>query len=78
MLYSGSLELLDMIGIYDRIADTGFIVRYGRVYQFTTCGRVLAIFRNATTFRDGEQFASRGWTFVQKAIDGNTHFDFRF
>jgi phenol 2-monooxygenase len=28
MLYAGSLEILDLLGIYDRIADIGFIVRY--------------------------------------------------
>lgn len=28
VLHAGSLELLDLIGIYDRIADTGFIAKY--------------------------------------------------
>lgn len=28
MLYPRSLELLDLIGIYDRIADTGFIIKH--------------------------------------------------
>jgi hypothetical protein len=28
MLYAGSLELLDLLGIYEKIADVGFIVRY--------------------------------------------------
>ncbi|KAF9468251.1 FAD binding domain-containing protein [Collybia nuda] len=60
VLYSGSMELLDLNGIYDRIADIGFIVR------------------DAITFKDGEPSENRGWSFIDKAIVGQTHFDFSF
>ncbi|KAJ6528012.1 hypothetical protein B0H10DRAFT_1974135 [Mycena sp. CBHHK59/15] len=61
MLYAGSLEILDLIGVYDRIADIGFTVR------------------SATTFKDGMPTASRGWSFIENALERNkTMFDFSF
>ncbi|KAJ6549161.1 FAD binding domain-containing protein [Mycena sp. CBHHK59/15] len=63
MLYAGSLEILDLIGVYDRIADIGFTVR-----------RV-----SATTFKDGIPTASRGWSFIENALERNkTMFDFSY
>ncbi|KAF9468252.1 FAD binding domain-containing protein [Collybia nuda] len=57
-LYSGSMELLDLNGIYDRISDIGFIVK------------------GAITFLDGEPTENRGWSFINKAVAGQTHFDY--
>ncbi|OBZ67165.1 3-hydroxybenzoate 4-monooxygenase [Grifola frondosa] len=34
------------------------------------------IIRGAVTYKDGKATASRGWSFLQKAIDGNTYLDY--
>jgi hypothetical protein len=52
VLHAGSLELLDLIGIYDYIADTGFIARLV-CYAF---GVAPATHRSLTI---GEQLLSR-------------------
>ncbi|KIJ36683.1 hypothetical protein M422DRAFT_179082, partial [Sphaerobolus stellatus SS14] len=57
IFYPRSLELLDQLGLYEELADIGFITK------------------NSVTFRNGEKVPARGWSFIQKAIDGNTNFD---
>ncbi|KIJ38975.1 hypothetical protein M422DRAFT_33024 [Sphaerobolus stellatus SS14] len=32
--------------------------------------------RGSATFKNGQEIESRGWSFVQEAIDGNTNFDY--
>ncbi|KAJ6627688.1 FAD binding domain-containing protein [Mycena sp. CBHHK59/15] len=59
MLYAGSLEILDLLGVYDGIADIGFTVGA------------------ATTFKDGIQSTSRGWSFVHNALE-RSHTMFKF
>ncbi|KAF8591269.1 hypothetical protein K439DRAFT_1558153 [Ramaria rubella] len=60
MLYPRSLELLDQVGLFDSIADSGYIIR------------------GAVTYKGRQELKTRGWTFIQEAIDGNTHFDYCF
>lgn len=76
VLHSGSIELLDWNGIYDRIADIGFIVRFV-LFVFITWAQVDIGYRGAITYKDGEPSENRGWSFIDKATVGQTLFDFR-
>jgi len=77
MFYPRSLEILDQLGLGNELREIGFITRCIRETIPERSQKALIFFqyRNAITFRDGKEENARGWTFVQKAIDGNTKVD---